>query len=208
MAETSAPRAEGDPAADETAVAPDATAAGADEGTTGHRRAWVNAARLALAMLGIAAVVLLALGGAFLVLGDPPEVSGWLRAIFGRVFGVVAVGLAATLGIPSGIGLWAMAGANSPGAVPALGRTARLAAVGVGAAVTALTALVLLVSGAAIAILNVALLALVGMATLGLAGAVASSRHRWRAVASLVALVAVALGAVWILNAAFIGRPA
>ena len=85
-----------------------------------HRTALVNASRLVLTMLLIAAVVLLGLAIAIQVLGDPPETEGWLRAAFGKVFGVVAVSLAAVLGIPAAVGLWAMAGSTAEDAVPAL----------------------------------------------------------------------------------------
>ena len=179
----------------------------AAEAPRGHRRALVNAARLVLAMLAIAAVVLLGLGAASLLLaGDQPQVDGWLRTIFGRVFGVVAIGLAATLGIPSAIGLFAMAGSTRPDAVPALPSGARLVVAAVGVGATMLTGVVLLATGSSMTILNIALLALVGMATLGLAGAAAFSPHRVRGWISAVAVVLVALGALWILNAAFIGR--
>jgi hypothetical protein len=172
-----------------------------------HSRALVNAARLVLAMLAIAAVALLALGTASLLfLADQPEVDGWLRAIFGRVFGIVAVGLAATLGIPSAIGLFAMAGSNREEAVPALPTVVRTVIAVIAIGVTATTAVVLIATGSSIRILNVALLALVGMSTLGLAGAVAFSPHRIRGWISAAAVVLVALGALWILNAAFIGR--
>lgn len=188
------------------AVAPDPDAV-VDAQPRTHRRALVNASRLVLAMLAIAAVALLALGAASLLLtGDQPEVDGWLRAIFGRVFGIVAIGLAATLGIPSAIGLFAMAGSTREDAVPALLPGARtvIAVVAIGA--TVLTAIVLVATGSAMAILNVALVALVAMATLGLAGAASFSPHRIRAWISAAAVVLVALGALWILNAAFVGR--
>ena len=173
----------------------------------GHRRALVNASRLVLAMLAIAAVALLVLGAASLLLtGDQPEVDGWLRAIFGRVFGVVAIGLAATLGIPSAIGLFAMAGSTREDSVPALPSGVRTAVAVVAIGATVLTGVVLLATGSSMTILNVALLALVAMAALGLAGAASFSPHRVRAWISAAAVVLVALGATWILNAAFIGR--
>jgi hypothetical protein len=173
-----------------------------------HRRALVNASRLALAMLAIAAVALLALGAASLLLADPPEVDGWLRAIFGQVFGLVAIALAATLGIPSGIGLLAMAGSTRSEAAPALPSPVRTAAVVVALVTTVVTAIVLVATGSSVTVLNIALLALVGMALLGLAGAVSYSPHRGRAIGAGVALVVVALGAAWILNTAFLARPA
>ena len=52
----------------------------------------VIAARMMLTMLLIAGLVVIGLGAATLVLGDPPEVEGWLRAVFGGVFAVVAFG--------------------------------------------------------------------------------------------------------------------
>jgi hypothetical protein len=170
-----------------------------------HHKALVNGARIVLTMLLIAAVVLLGLAVAIAVLGDPPEVQGWLRTIFGKVFGVVAVALAAVLGIPAAIGLWAMAGANAEDAVPALSQPARRALVAVAVATVAVTAVVLLVTGSAVAILNLALLALVALASLGLAGAVDFSPHRGRATVSAVALVLVAAGTAWILVNAFLG---
>ena len=65
------------------------------------------------------------------------------------------------------------------------------------------TALIVLVTGTSVTILNLALVALVGMSSLGLAGAAAFSRHRWRAVLSGLAAVLVALGALWVINVAF-----
>ena len=161
--------------------------------------------RIALTMLMVAAVVLLGLAIALAVLGDPPEVGGWLRATFGKVFGVVAISLAAVLGIPAGIGLWAMAGANADAAVPALSDIARKAVIGVAVATVAVTAVVLLVTGSAVTILNIALLALVALASLGLADAAAVSPHRWRATSAAIAVVVVAAGTAWILFNAFLG---
>ena len=96
-----------------------------------HRKALVNASRIVLTMLLIAAVVLLGLAVAIALLGDPPEVQGWLRTAFGKVFSVVAVGLAAVLGIPAVIGVWAMAGSTRTSATPALPKTLRWILVGV-----------------------------------------------------------------------------
>jgi hypothetical protein len=172
-----------------------------------HHKALVNAARVVLTMLLIAGVVLLGFGIAIALLGDPPEVQGWLRTIFGRVFTVVAVAMAAVLGIPAGIGLWSMAGANAEDAVPALGETPRRAVVGVAIAAVVATAVVLVVTGSAVGILNFALFALVAMDSLGLAGAVVFSTHRGRAIVSAVALVLVVLGAAWVLLNAFIRPP-
>lgn len=159
-------------------------------------------------MLVVAAGVLVALGIATLVLVDPPDVDGgWLRAVFGKVFGTVAIGLGAVLGVPSAMGLWAMSGATKEDAVPALPRPARRLSATVGVGTAVVTAIVLVVTGSAVAVLNVGLAGLVALASLGLAGAAAFSPHRWRAAASGVALVAVALGTLWLLGTAFIGRP-
>ena len=89
-----------------------------DTSTTGSRKALVYASRTALVMLAVAAAVLLGLGAVAMLRSDNPEVGGWLRALFGQVFGVVAVSLAAILGVPSLIGLWGLAGSTGPDAVP------------------------------------------------------------------------------------------
>ena len=170
-----------------------------------HRTAMVNASRVVLMMLFIAALVLLGLAIAIQVLGDPPEVQGWLRTAFGKIFSVVAVSLAAILGVPAAIGLWAMAGSTAEGAVPALPLTARRIMVGVAIVTVVVTAVVLIVTGSVAAILNIGLLALVALASLGLAGAIDFSPHRGRAIASAVALVLVALGSAWLLGTAFVG---
>jgi hypothetical protein len=172
-----------------------------------HHKALVNAARIVLTMLLIAGVVLLGFGIAIAVLGDPPEVQGWLRTIFGKVFTVVAVAMAAVLGVPAGIGLWSMAGANADDAVPALGETPRRVVAAVAIVAVVATAVVLVATGSALAILNIALLALVAMDTLGLAGAVSFSPHRGRAMVSAVAFVLVVIGAAWVLLNAFIQPP-
>ena len=170
-----------------------------------HRTAMVNASRLILTMLLIAAVVLLGLAIAIQVLGDPPEVEGWLRTAFGKVFGLVAVSLAAVLGIPATIGLWAMAGSTAEDATQALPLQARRIFVGVAIVTVVVTAAVLIVTGSAAAVLNLGLLALVALASLGLAGAIEFSPHRNRAALSAIALVLISLGSAWLLEAAFIG---
>jgi hypothetical protein len=170
-----------------------------------HRSALVNASRIVLTMLLIAAAVLLGLAVAITVLGNPPEVEGWLRAAFGKVFSVVALALAVVLGIPALIGLWAMAGATQPSAIPALPALARRILVGLAIVTVVVTGVVLLVTGSAAVALNLGLLGLVALASLGLAGAVAFSPHRWRAALSGVGVVLVALGSAWLLSTAFIG---
>jgi hypothetical protein len=172
-----------------------------------RRKRLVLLARTTLIMLFIAALVMLGLGIASLILADPPEVDGWLRAIFGRVFGVVAISLAAVLGIPSAVGLWAMAGAREPDAVAALEETPRRVLAGVAAVTIAVTAIVLLATGSAATILNLGLLGIVGLACFGLAGATSFSPHRVRAIVSGVALVLVALGSLWVLVNAFVRPP-
>jgi hypothetical protein len=172
-----------------------------------RRKRLVLLARTTLIMLFIAGLVMLGLGVASLLLVDPPEVNGWLRFVFGRVFGVVAIGLAAVLGIPSAVGLWAMAGAREPDALPALAETPRRVLAGVAGGTIAVTAIVLLVTGSAATILNLGLLGIVGLACFGLAGATSFSPHRLRAILSGVALVLVALGSLWVLWYAFVRPP-
>ena len=172
-------------------------------------RTRVNLSRTVLLMLLIAARVVLGLGVFFYLRGDSsaPDIEGWLRTLFGKVFLVVAVGLAAVLGIPSGIGLYAMAGANKEGASPALPEPARLAFPALAIGTTVVTAIVLLATGSMVRILNIGLLGIVALGTLGLGGAVAYSPHRWRAIASAVALVALVVGTAWLLINAFIAPP-
>jgi hypothetical protein len=172
-----------------------------------HHKAYVNGSRVVLTMLLIAALVLLGLAVAIAVLGDPPEVGGWLRTIFGKVFGVVAVGLAAVLGVPAAVGLYAMSGANAEGVEPALPPRARQALVAVAIVAVALTAVILVVTGSAATVLNLGLFGIVALASLGLAGAVNFSSHRWRAIASAGALCLVVAGTAWVLGNAFLGSP-
>jgi hypothetical protein len=161
-----------------------------------HHRALVNASRTMLVMLLIAGLAVLGLGIAAVLLGDPPETGGWLREIFGKVFAVVAAGMAVVLGIPAAIGLWAMAGSTAEGAVSALPSWARRAAVGIAIATVVATVVVCLTSGSALAILNLGLIGLVTLSSLGLAGAAAFSIHRWRAAMSAIALLLVATGSL------------
>jgi hypothetical protein len=168
------------------------------------QRLLVNASRIVLIMLFVAGLAMLGLGVFALLRSDTPETSGWLRAIFGKVFAVMAFGMAAVLGIPSAVGVWAMLGANKDGAVPALPRNVQLAAGVAGIAATAVTALVVIADGTASSVLNLVLIALVAMATLGMAGATAFSPRRGRAIAAGVTLAIVVAGALWVSYRAFI----
>ena len=174
----------------------------------GRHRGPVYGSRLVLLMLLIAALAVLALGAFFYLRGgDDPTVEGWLRAIFGKVFLVVATGLAAFLGVPSLIGLWAMSGANKEGAIPALDRPVRMTFAGIAIGLVIITAVVLLVTGSVVTILNLGLLAIVALAALGLGGAVAYSTHRGRAILAAIALIAFVVATAWILVNAFISPP-
>jgi hypothetical protein len=172
-----------------------------------NRKRYVIASRTMLVMLVVAAVVLLGLGLLALVRTDPSETTGWLRNVFGTVFGAVALALAAVLGIPSGVGLWAMAGANEPGVVPALARPTRLVVAAIGIGTVAVTAVVLIVTGSVVTVLNVGLLMLVALGALGLAGAASYSPHRARAVGSAIALAIVVLESAFVLRL-FLATPA
>jgi len=172
-----------------------------------HQKRYVIASRTMLLMLVIAAAVILGLGLVALVRADPAEPTGWLRSVFGTVFGLVALALAAVLGIPSGIGLWAMAGATRDDVVPVLPRQARLVGAAIAIGTVAVTALVLVVSGSVATILNFGLLLLITLGALGLAGAVAYSPHRGRALGSALALGIVVLESAWVLRL-FLATPA
>jgi hypothetical protein len=166
-----------------------------------HRRALVIGSRTALLMLVIAALVILGLGAVALIRGGGPEVDGWLRAVFGRVFGVVAVAMAAILGIPAGIGMAAMAGATAGDAVPALGATTRRLISWVAIGTVVVTALAVVTGGSQVLLVNLGIAGLVALALLGLAGAVAFTPHRGRGIVSAVALLAVAAGTLWVILA-------
>jgi hypothetical protein len=169
-----------------------------------HRKRYVIASRTMLLMMLIAAISLIGLGILTLGRTDGPEVNGWLRSVFGQVFGTIAIGLGLVLGTPGAIGLWAMAGANREGAAPALEETPRRVLTWVGVATVIIAAVVLVVTGSSIVLLNIALVALVALASLGLAGAVAFSPHRGRAIFSGIAVCLVAVGTLKLLSAAFI----
>jgi hypothetical protein len=112
-----------------------------------RRRRLVIGARVALTMILLAGVAMLVLGIVTLVLVDPPEVVGWLRSAFGMAFGYIALGMAAVLGIPSAVGVWAMAGATAVDSVPALPWTARRVVAGVAVVVVIVVAAMILVGG-------------------------------------------------------------
>ena len=166
-----------------------------------HHKGLVIAARTMLLMLVIAAVIMAGLGIVALLRNDPTEVSGWLRSVFGKVFAVFAFAMATLLGVPSAVGLWAMAGARDADAVPALPRTARLILSGIAVATVVAAAVVIVSSLSVAAVVELALVGLVALGALGLAGATSFSTHRWRAIASAVALIAVSLGTAWLLRA-------
>jgi hypothetical protein len=165
-----------------------------------NQKRFVIASRTMLVMLVIAAAALLGLGVAALTLIDPPETAGSLRTAFGTVFGVVAFAVAAVLGIPSGVGLWAMAGATRQDVEPALPHLTRVAFSFIAIGTVAVTTLVLLLTGSTVTMLNVGLLLLIALGSLGLAGAVSYSPHRARAIGSAIALVLVVLGTAWVLG--------
>ena len=173
-------------------------------------RTRVNLSRTVLVMLLIAALAVLGLGAFFYLRGDPssePTIEGWLRTLFGKTFLVVSVGLAVVLGIPSAIGLYAMAGANKDDAAPALPEPARVAFPALAIGTTVVTAIVLVATGSAVRVLNLGLLGIVALGTLGLGGAVAFSPHRWRAIVAALALIALVAGTAWLLINAFISPP-
>jgi hypothetical protein len=155
-------------------------------------------------MLLIAGVALVAIGVAVLLLIDPPDASGVLRSIFGGVFGHIAVGIGLAIGIPASLGVWAMAGATAEGATPALPRSVRRLSSGIAVATLGLAALVVLVAGPGLRLLDLALIGIVALPTLGLAGAVRASPHRYRAIGTVLALVVLAVGIGWLLLQAWL----
>jgi len=165
------------------------------------RKSLVMASRTMLVMLAIAAVAMLGIGVVVVLRGDPPKPSGWLRSAFGQVFAAFALAMAALLGVPSALGLWAMAGASSDDAVPALTRPTRRILGGVAVATVVVAAVVIVWSLSVVAVVELALVGLVALGTLGLAGAISFSIHRWRAIGSAVALIVVSLGTAWMLRA-------
>lgn len=169
----------------------------------GRRRALVVGSRTVLLMLLVAAVVLLGLGAGALVRNDPVEADGWLRSMFGTVFGTMAVLLAAILGVPAAIGVWAMSGATADDARPALSARVRHLMATVALVTLGLTVVVVLALGSRVTILDVALMGLAALPTLGLAGAVAWSPHRARASLCAVTLVVLSAGMAWVLLQAY-----
>jgi hypothetical protein len=165
-----------------------------------HHRALVIGSRTAMLMLLIAALAVLALGIIAVVRGGP-EVEGLLRTLFGKVFAVVAGSMAAVLGIPAAIGLAAMSGANTDGAVPALGGTPRRFLVAAALITVGIAAVSVVLGGTSSLLVNLGLLGLVALMLLGLAGAVSFSPHRWRATFAAIALVAAAVGTLWVIFA-------
>ncbi|MET0771461.1 MAG: hypothetical protein ABWZ82_00125 [Candidatus Limnocylindrales bacterium] len=159
----------------------------------------VLGARTALIMLLIAGVALFGIGVAALLLVDPPEVDGWLRSLFGTVFGYMAIAIGAIVGVPALVGVWAMAGANAEGATPALSRNVQRLMGGIAIATLVLAALVVLVAGSELRLLDLALIGIMALPTLGLAGAVRFSPHKGRAIVSALALLVIAAGICWLM---------
>jgi hypothetical protein len=168
-----------------------------------RQRKLVLGARTALIMLLIAGIALFGIGVAALLVTDPPEVDGWLRSIFGSVFGYMAIALGAIIGIPAMLGVWAMSGANADDATPALSRSFSRALAGIAIATLVVAAIVVLIAGSELRLLDLALIGIVALPTLGLAGAVAFSPHRGRALVSALALVILAVGILWLLLQAY-----
>lgn len=168
-----------------------------------RQHALVIGARTALVMLLIAGVALIGLGVVALWLVDPPEVDGLLRSVFGSVFGHMAIALGAIIGVPAMVGVWAMSGANAADATPAMSRDVARITTGIAITALILAAAVVLIAGSELRILDLALIGVVALPTLGLAGAVAFSPHRARAVVSAVALVVLAGGILWMLLQAY-----
>ena len=114
-----------------------------------------------------------------------PFAGGLILAMFGQSRRApelnVAFSLGTILAIPSGVGLWAMAGANADDAEPALARPVRIVLAGVAVAAVVATVVVCLTTGSAVFVLNLGLIALVALAALGLAGAAYLSPHFGRA---------------------------
>jgi len=178
-------------------ASPDATAAKRD-------RRLVLGARTALIMLLIAGVALFGLGVAALLLVDPPEVDGWLRSLFGTVFGYMAIAIGLIIGIPATLGVWAMSGANAEDAAPALSRNVHRLMTGIAIATLVGSAIVILIAGKELRLLDAALIGIVALPTLGLAGAVRFSPHRGRAIVSALALVVLAAGIGWLMLQAWL----
>lgn len=148
-------------------------------------------------MILVAAVAVLVLGIVALVLVDPPEVSGWLRHAFGMVFGHMAIWIAAILGIPAAIGLWAMAGANEPDAIPARSPLLRRVITAIVAIALVGVGVFVLVGGRGVTLFDVGFLGLCALLVLGLAGAAAFAPRRGRAFLSAAAMVLVMAGIGW-----------
>jgi hypothetical protein len=161
---------------------------------TPSRRVVVGA-RMSLLMLLIAGVALVVLGIVTLGRSDPGQLDGWLREVFGTVFGAMAIVVGLAIGIPGAIGMAAMAGARREGSTPALPIGARRFAAGLGIASVLGIAGVLLVRGNGLSIPDLGLAGLITLLAGGLAGAVMVSPHRIRA---LVTTIALALVLLWV----------
>ncbi len=186
----------------EAATEAPATATG-DGAATGDRRL-VLGARTALIMLLVAGVALLGIGIAVLLLVDPPEVDGWLRTLFGSVFGYLAIAIGLIVGVPALLGVWAMSGATAEDATPALSTGIHRLMIAIAVATLVLAALVILVAGQELRLLDLAFIGIVALPTLGLAGAIRYSPHRGRAMGAALALLVLATGIGWLLLQAWL----
>jgi hypothetical protein len=155
-------------------------------------------------MILMASLVLLGIGVVALVLADPPEVDGWLRSLFGAVFGRMALAMAVVLGIPSAIGVWALAGATAPDVTPALGPSIGRVLVAIAFVVVGALALVVLVGGRGATLLDLGFIGLAALLILGMCGAAVLSPHRLRAVTSAAGLALVMAGSIRFVAQAFL----
>lgn len=157
-------------------------------------------------MILVAAVVVLVLGVVAQLLVDPPEVSGWLRYAFGMAFGHMAIWIAAILGLPAAIGLWSMAGANEPDAIPALSPLLRRVIVATVAIALIGVAAFVLLGGRGVTLFDVGFLGLCALLVLGLAGAAVHAPRRGRALLSAAVMILGLAGIGWFV-ARVLGSP-
>jgi len=119
------------------------------------------------------------------------------------VFGYMAIAIGLMIGIPAMLGVWAMSGANAEGATPGLSRNVARLMTAIAIATLVGSAIVILIAGKELRLLDVALIGIVALPTLGLAGAVRFSPHRGRAIVSALALAVLAVGIGWLMYQAW-----